>query len=111
MPISLDDLYQHCEKKTVLLPGDAPLGEAISQFVQTDYGDDEAWLIVQLDDGGYRAARFDTLTPLVLTGGYAVLNERLADLDLPAVDRIVSVDAADAMADLRTRRHAGGDRR
>ena len=100
MPISVDELYQHCEKQIVLLPGDAPLGEAISQFVQDGYNEREAWLIVQLDDGGYRAVRFDALTPLVLAGGYSMFNQKLADLDLPAVDRIVSVDDADEMDDL-----------
>ncbi|MBI1298749.1 CHAT domain-containing protein [bacterium] len=100
MPISVDELYQHCEKQIVLLPGAAPLGEAISQFVESGHDERQAWLIVQLDDGGYRAVRFDALTPLVLDGGHFVLNQSLGDLDLPAVDRIVSVDDAAEMADL-----------
>ncbi len=100
MSISLTELYQYCEKQIVLLPGEMPVGEAITQFLNAGYAEDQAWLIIQLDDGGYRVARFDSLTPLLLKGGYDLLNKPLSDLDLPAVDRIVSVDDADQMADL-----------
>ncbi|MEZ4635194.1 MAG: hypothetical protein R2856_09535 [Caldilineaceae bacterium] len=91
-------------------------GEAIYQFTQSDYDEDETWLIVQLADGGYRAVRFADLDA---AGGGAGLFRAERGAGRPvsaAVDRIVSVDDAAEMTDLLAwlddhPNHAGGHRR
>lgn len=100
MAITLDDLYQFCEKQVVLLPEAAPLDEAIWQFYDQGYEESEAWLVVQLDDGGYRAIRFDALAHLLMDADPRVLYDSLAELPIPPVDRIVSVDGDESIDDL-----------
>ncbi|MBX2998871.1 MAG: CHAT domain-containing protein [Caldilineaceae bacterium] len=100
MAITLDELYQFCEKEVVLLPEDAPLDEAIWRFFDRGYEESSAWLIVQLNDGGYRAIRFDALARLLIESEPSVLYAPLAELPLPAVDRIVSIDDGESIDEL-----------
>jgi hypothetical protein len=100
MTISLDELYQHCEKQVVLLPGDAPLGEALWEFQDRHYEESTAWLVVELDDGSYRVSRFADLAPLLLAEGYAILNTPLRELSLPAVERVVTKETNESLQTL-----------
>lgn len=93
MPISRSALAKYSQPNVIVAESYEFLSDVINNFFSTGLADREAFLVVPLGDGAYKAERFDRITSRLNEYGEGELYKQVAKLAwLPAVEKVTGID-------------------
>ena len=101
MAIGEGTLEENSVPCTILMAGNQTLGEALKQFKDNKYPENDTYLVVKLPNAEYKVILFSNLKNILEDMGNDILNQSLSDLPIiPPASRVVPKDTTESGLDI-----------